>query len=910
MSSAAQRAYSDAPMLHADPLGSVQLLAWLFFHPTAWRSEVARIDPGLPPDFCLIELSPAQRKNPALRRLLISAYLPYVLPLAMLLLLVVTGTQAPQLRFGLAAGLVGGLVIGLAGSVAGSVAVSLVLGVTLGLTTIDGIDVDRSSFTVCVAFGLAFGGAGSIAGTTANPRAGSSRLRPLLGVLTGVLIGGTPALLKTQVDMRALLMIIGSVTCGWAAWRRVDEWRRGLLTVSIGLTVGALAGAETAIQIQAMLATQLETRRMIYYGIPFGMSFAVSLIAMFALAYVIADLIGGYRTGAVAGAIGGGLWVFFILKLCNPRYFTWPAQLCGGVAIVVGLTFQSFWRPLFSYPALVLYNLSLQRWDERRPPGTPLLLRWHAAFWDEHQFLPWLGLDEHLLLALERDPAVGQAAMGYLMQHPRQRWAARRAQIELDARQIEQCRDLRAVADLHQQLTVGDSSERAGIWLRGFIGISKETQAALQHQRAQDTRQALSAVADRLSSLLSGTASTREPLAHRFRPIASQWLGLVASEARRLVEVSGQRPELRSPYVVGLPLQAGHQIFVGRNDIRDRIEAMVLGAGCPPLLLYGQRRMGKTSLLLNFQRLLPATIVPLFVDLQGPVASARSHGDFLYHLSASIARSARLARLEIACPSKQALECDPFGSFHEWLDLVEQSLPPGAVGLLALDEFEALDRAFEERRLDEVAFFSMLRHMIQHRARTKILLSGSHSLGEIERWSTYLINMEVIKVGYLRTAETIKLIQHPVRDFALRYEPEALERVVTLTSGHPFLVQLLCAKIVERKSEDLLMLRQWVRQADVEAAIPAALRAGTLFFADIAHHQISRSALRILRDLAERGEGGRASREELLRGGSGPADDLLAQLRRRDLIEHVDGGYRFQVELIRRWLVTMRGFSR
>ena len=75
-----KNAYTDTPELHPNLiLGGLQLLFWLFFHPSAWRNHIARIDPDLRPDFCLAELSRLQWHNPALRRLLIVGYA--VLPL-------------------------------------------------------------------------------------------------------------------------------------------------------------------------------------------------------------------------------------------------------------------------------------------------------------------------------------------------------------------------------------------------------------------------------------------------------------------------------------------------------------------------------------------------------------------------------------------------------------------------------------------------------------------------------------------------------------------------------------------------------------------------------------------------------------------------------------------------------------
>ena len=70
-----KNAYTDAPELNPNLiLGSLQLLFWLFFHPSAWRNQATRIDSSLPPSFTLAELNEAQWGNPALRRMLLQGY--------------------------------------------------------------------------------------------------------------------------------------------------------------------------------------------------------------------------------------------------------------------------------------------------------------------------------------------------------------------------------------------------------------------------------------------------------------------------------------------------------------------------------------------------------------------------------------------------------------------------------------------------------------------------------------------------------------------------------------------------------------------------------------------------------------------------------------------------------------------
>ena len=473
--------------------------------------------------------------------------------------------------------------------------------------------------------------------------------------------------------------------------------------------------------------------------------------------------------------------------------------------------------------------------------------------------------------------------------------------IELHAHGLEDCADVEAISRAYHTLVADELAIPASALLRSFSRISRDVDSALRQESSYNQRLALRAIEDRLDGLLRELTRSSERYALRFRPIVAHWRQIIADHVRQLAKAVELRQEIDSPYIVGMPLTEQQDIFVGRTDISERIEQSLLDRRRPSLLLYGQRRMGKTSVLNNLGRLLPSTIVPLFVDLQGPATRATNHAGFLYNVARGMVDSAQQQR-NLALPSLpyDVLTTDPFTRFDEWLNEVEQALEQ-TTALLALDEFEALESAITKGRFDEEAVLGTLRHLIQHRPRFKVLLAGSHTLNELQRWASYLINVQVVHISYLREDEARQLIERPVKDFALRYEPDASQRVLDLTRGHPFLVQLLCAEIVALKNEQPLAVRRLARLADVEAAVPEALSHGGFFFADIQQNQVDAAGLAMLCFLAAQGEGAVVRREALARQFPNQLDRALGLLVRRELIEPSSGGYRFQVELIRRW---------
>ena len=77
--------------LSLSPAGRLRLVSplcilfWLIVHPAAWQRHLALIDPSLPLDFSLIELTARQRRNPQLARFLLFTWLSLGLWIAFLI---------------------------------------------------------------------------------------------------------------------------------------------------------------------------------------------------------------------------------------------------------------------------------------------------------------------------------------------------------------------------------------------------------------------------------------------------------------------------------------------------------------------------------------------------------------------------------------------------------------------------------------------------------------------------------------------------------------------------------------------------------------------------------------------------------------------------------------------------------
>ncbi len=903
-------AYTDAPNLHASLLlGSLQLLFWLFFHPSAWRNHVTRFEPPLRPIFGLAELSRDQWRHPEIRRILVMGYgiLPMLAGFLLGLSLWLLGVSGQDVLLSVAIGIVSGIGLGMTSSLIVGTSVGIIAGLATSVGVGFGagiwlmldlgtrnpptgrpIDILIDTLIFAIAFGIFFGISENLIRekTTLirHPKQRFTSLKQVASMSLGIVLSG---------------LIIFPVGFGLVSGR-VDILVLSLGVIFMaGLAVGWGRSPVAGVIIAGAIALGLYFAFIASPG--FSLLGPILFCATLAPVYILFERLAGPLPAAIICALGGGGgWVASTIAVGNSDlWLLFPVSL---LIIAFGLTVFR-WRPILLYPLESVWNNLLRYADESRTAAQPAYLRWHTAFWDESQRFPLFGLEEHLLLILERNPTEGQAALEYLSTSP-QRWAAQAAQIELEACWLESCTEIAVIGSIHRSLSAGELTGPASALLRSFSRISRDVMAALQQGSAYNQRLALSSIEDRLDALLRELTRSSERYAIRFRPIATSWRKVIAVHRRDLAKAVELRQEIDSPYIVGLPLTEQQEIFVGRTNISARIEQLMLDRHRPPLLLYGQRRMGKTSLLNNLGRLLPSTIVPLFIDLQGPASKAQDYTSFFYNIARAMIDTAQRQRnLTLPRLPRERLATDPFTYFDEWVDEVEEVLGDHTA-LVTLDEFEALESAIDRGNLDGETLWGMMRYIIQHRPRFKILLTSSQTLEEFQRWSSYLINVQVVHISYLNEDETLQLIERPVRNFPLRYQPEASQRVLELTRGHPFLVQLLCSEIVALKNEQSPKARRLTSVADVETILPEVLQRGSLFFADIERNQITPSGLNLLRFLAKQGEGAIVSEASLADHIKQPPpifEKTLKHLRRRELIEAQDGGYRFQVELIRRW---------
>ncbi|MBM3187112.1 MAG: hypothetical protein FJZ90_00130 [Chloroflexi bacterium] len=254
-------------------------------------------------------------------------------------------------------------------------------------------------------------------------------------------------------------------------------------------------------------------------------------------------------------------------------------------------------------------------------------------------------------------------------------------------------------------------------------------------------------------------------------------------------------PIERSPYIVGMPVKT-KEMFFGRQDIFEWVRENVSGKYQEQaLLLYGERRMGKTSVLYQLLNNPPTPQhICLLFDLQlyGYVDTVN---ELLFELASAICM--RLFEEGIACEDPEWADYAerPQRAFTEFCARLDRVLGERRL-LIMLDEFGVLIAKVRDHIL-ESSVFDYIRGIIQRSERFTFLFTGAYEVRRMQQdFNSILFNMpKVRKISYLTEGEVNDLILKPVEGM-LTYHPLVVPTIRQVTAGHPYFTQYICDELV------------------------------------------------------------------------------------------------------------------
>jgi len=256
-------------------------------------------------------------------------------------------------------------------------------------------------------------------------------------------------------------------------------------------------------------------------------------------------------------------------------------------------------------------------------------------------------------------------------------------------------------------------------------------------------------------------------------------------------------------------------MFFGRRELIQSIIDNMFGKYQKNILvLHGERRVGKTSILLQLrhQHLKPP-LYPVFIDLQA-FADVGTYL-FLRRLAKIITESLEEFGKHIASPTRQEILDGGYARFDDFLNQIGILLDHDHL-VIMFDEFEELEKRVQNRKIDRDLLY-FLRSQIQHRHWLVFIFAGTHRLEELskEYFSIFFNAALYHEISFLTESEAEALIRQPVAK-VVSYEDRAVKRILNATSGHPYFIQLICYYLINRLNREG---RNQVNFLDVDGVI-------------------------------------------------------------------------------------------
>jgi tetratricopeptide (TPR) repeat protein len=269
-----------------------------------------------------------------------------------------------------------------------------------------------------------------------------------------------------------------------------------------------------------------------------------------------------------------------------------------------------------------------------------------------------------------------------------------------------------------------------------------------------------------------------------------------------------------NPYIAGAPILKDEQYF-GRDDLMERVLQTVHNNS---ILLYGERRIGKTSFQHRLKKRLRELndprfqFYPVYIDLQGIPETK-----FFATLAHDVFDE--LGPLLHGVEPSPALHGDAQYGYRDLvrdirsvLDALNNAAPKRAKLVLLIDEVDELNNY--DPRVNQ-----RLRSLFM-KGFAEDLVAVVSGVGIKKGWesegSPWYNFFEEIQVKPLQPKEATELIEHPIRG-VFKLDDGVADRIISLTDSRPYLIQKLCVELVNRAHEGK---RRKITVADVESVGP------------------------------------------------------------------------------------------
>jgi hypothetical protein len=433
-------------------------------------------------------------------------------------------------------------------------------------------------------------------------------------------------------------------------------------------------------------------------------------------------------------------------------------------------------------------------------------------------------------------------------------------------------------------------------------------------KRSQIVKQAI----DNINQLIeNGNVICLHPEWMLIKKIALKWKETLRISGWVFEEKDLRGPVDNNPYEGSSGRPVTGSTFIGRDDIVEKIEKhWTADKNVSTLLLYGQRRIGKTSILQNMVHRKESNLLSVYISIQN-LGKVSHTGQFLLRFAEFIYQVVKKSGLQIGNPPGNDDYIDMgtgCGAFNRLLDKLAPQMAGKKRLILVIDEFEVIEEKIKDKQID-ADFLPYLRSLIQQYTWLGIIFAGLHTLEEMGRdyQSAFYSQIEPLRVGFLNRDDAFKLIAFPHPRFTLEYSKELREELYRLTFGQPYLIQRLCWELVTRWNERFFQEGEDTFRELLMDDLPPILTSdffeSAAYYFDGVWENVTENERILMRIMAQRREGTWTLDDLDENAKTHPSfekfstlKETIDLLKRHDVILEEGGNVRFAAELMRRWV--------
>ncbi|MCB9609780.1 MAG: hypothetical protein H6716_24520 [Polyangiaceae bacterium] len=351
--------------------------------------------------------------------------------------------------------------------------------------------------------------------------------------------------------------------------------------------------------------------------------------------------------------------------------------------------------------------------------------------------------------------------------------------------------------------------------------------------RGGDRREVRVRVRPSAQQIRDGAFTLRVRVEHRSRAGSRVEAGDYSLPVR--LALSEAFEPVRNPYEEhsgGGEVRQGNMFF-GRVGLLDRIERqMTTGPIGQCFVLYGQKRSGKSSVLVQLEHRIKAPALAVKLTL-GAVDTSNAQANFvtlcLDRVEERIADDLGIGLRD--WPDRASIAQDSVGSFRRGMRAARAALTTaGWVDprvILLIDEFTYLYEYIEEGIVPPT-FMRHWKGLLETQTFSAVLV-GQDSMPKFkERYANEFARTHDERLSYLSLDEAKALATEPIALHGQsRYRGKALDKLMQLTAGNPFFLQIICDRLVRHINHPDVR-SPFITEWDVDAVVQSLVGADGL----------------------------------------------------------------------------------